>query len=595
MNLEPQAEASRLAALHGLELLDTPASESFDRITRMAAHIFGLPIAAVSLTDRDRQWFKSRVGVDHQSIPRVGAPCAQVAETRNVLLIPDLLADPCYKDSILARQGVRFYAGASLVTRDGHGLGALCVLGTEPREVTPLEIASLTDLAAMVMAQIELQHALGRIDPSSGLPNRNQFADDLQDMAREHLGEERLAVVVDLAPPEQVASGIRVLGPTYTDDMIRKAVPAIRRMAGRSTVYHVAGTQFAVVSRIAQDRAGQTALIEEAIAEGRADPALRPLSSATVGVFPFVLGGTEPADVLRGAFGAALDARQGPGPLGIHSPANDRLHWRKHRLLADFEAALATPGQLHLMFQPKIDLASERPVGAEALLRWQHPEFGDVSPAEFVPLVEHSALVRPMTAWVVEQSLAALGRWRRGGLDLPLSINVSAANLEEEDLANRIGLHLLRNGLPPASVQIEVTESAAMMDDSRKQDQLRALATLGAGIAIDDFGAGYSSLSYLQRLPADTVKIDQSFIRDLVGNAREQALTRSMIGLFHALGCRVVAEGVESRAAADLLRAMGCDQGQGFLWARPMSAERLERWMAGAGSSSSAEDTRVAA
>lgn len=596
MSLDTSDETARLAALHGLGLLNTPSSESFDRITRMAAHIFGLPIAAVSLTDRDRQWFKSRVGVEHCSIPRELAPCAEVAETREALLIPDLLADPRYRDSNLAHQGIRFYAGACLVTRDGHGLGALCVLGTEPREVTDVEIASLSDLAAMVMAQIELQHAFGRIDPSSGLPNRNQFADDLTDMAREHLGEQRLAVVVDLAPPEQVASGLRALGPDYTDEMVKKAVPLIREVAGDNLVYHVAATQFAVVSKLAHDKARVSQLIEDAVAAARADPALRPLSHATVGMFPFNLGGPQPADVLRGAFGAALDARSSRGALGVHSPANDRLHSRKHRLLGDFEAAIATPGQLRLLFQPKIDLRTGRTVGAEALLRWNHPDLGDISPVEFVPLVEHSTLARPMTAWVIEHAFATLGAWHRAGLDIQLSVNISAANLEEEDLARRVELHLLRHALPPASVQIEITESAAMMDDPRKQDQLRALASLGTGIAIDDFGAGYSSLSYLQHLPADTVKIDRSFVSDLVGSAREQALTRSMIALFQNLGYRVVAEGVETEDVAHLLRRMGCDQAQGFLWARPMAPERLEAWLAGtAATGARAEGARAVA
>jgi GAF domain-containing protein len=178
-------EDARLDALYQLKLLDTSASESFDRITRMASQIFGLPIAAVSLTDRDRQWFKSRVGVDHRSVPRDKAPCAKVAETNELLVVEDLLSDPYYADSVLSRAGTRFYAGAPLVTSDGYGLGALCVLGTEPRKASGTELAALTDLAAMVMAQIELQHAFGRIDPVSGLPTRNQFCDDLADMARD--------------------------------------------------------------------------------------------------------------------------------------------------------------------------------------------------------------------------------------------------------------------------------------------------------------------------------------------------------------------------------------------------------------------------
>ncbi|RZA30414.1 MAG: GAF domain-containing protein, partial [Lysobacteraceae bacterium] len=161
-------EASRIEALRQLELLDTAPSEAFDRITRMASRLFELPIAAVSLTDTDRQWFKSKVGVEHDAIPRLKAPCAAVADSGAMLEVPDLLESASFRDSPLADSGIRFYLGAPLVTRSGHCLGAMCVLGTEPRAVTEADRSTLTDLAAMVMAQVELQHALGRVDPVSG-------------------------------------------------------------------------------------------------------------------------------------------------------------------------------------------------------------------------------------------------------------------------------------------------------------------------------------------------------------------------------------------------------------------------------------------
>ena len=220
---DPYSRRRGLDALYQLNLLDTPASESFDRITRMAAQLFAVPISAVSLTDRDRQWFKSRVGVEHMSIPREKAPCSQVAETANTVVIPDLLADACYATSVLAEQGVRFYAGAPLTTRDGFALGALCVLGTEPRTATAPELAALNDLAQMAMAQIELQHAFGRIDPLSGLPNLTQFIDDLDDLGRDDPGRKRFAVVIELARPEQISAGVRVMGSAYIEEMVRRA------------------------------------------------------------------------------------------------------------------------------------------------------------------------------------------------------------------------------------------------------------------------------------------------------------------------------------------------------------------------------------
>jgi EAL domain-containing protein (putative c-di-GMP-specific phosphodiesterase class I)/GGDEF domain-containing protein len=580
VSISVEAEAERLDALQRLDLLDTPPSEAFDRITRMAAHIFDLPIAAVSLTDRDRQWFKSRVGVDHWSIPRERAPCAEVAESADLLLIPDLQADACYSQSLLAEQGIRYYCGASLVTREGHGLGSLCVLGTEPRETTPDEIAALKDLAAMVMAQIELQHAFGRVDPLSGLPNRTQFIEDLEDLGRERRGERRLAVLIDLAPPEQLSRGLRVLGPAFMDAMIRQATPLVRAAVTPDKVYHVAATQYAVLVRHGRGGKRVGAKLEERLGRLRDDPNMRALASIAVGVLPLVLGETQPVDVLRTAYGAALDARASRVGFSIHSATSDSAHRRRFRLLADFEAALGSSEQLRLVLQPRIDFETGRCVAVEALLRWCHPDFGEVSPAEFVPLIEHSLLARAMTNWVLDHSLGLLNSLRRSGIELRMSVNISASNLVEEDLAARVQLYLLKHQLRAQDLELEVTESAAIGEHGCGTEQLSALAAAGISIAIGDFGTGYSSLSYLQTLPADTIKLDRSFIAGFEEDDRRVALVRSMIVLFRDLGYRVVAEGVETEAAKDQLRGMGCHEAQGFGFARPMGAEQLRIWIA---------------
>jgi GAF domain-containing protein len=243
-------EAERLDVLRKLNLLDTPPSEAFDRITRMAAQLFQLPVAAVSLTDTDRQWFKSRVGVDHDRLPRMKAPCAQVTDESAMVVIHDLQADAEYRDSPLAASGARFYAGAPLMTNDGYCLGAMCVVGSEPRQVSEAERASLRDMAAMVMAQIELQHALGRVDPLSGLPNRNQFIDDFGDLTldRPH-GEERVAALINLASPEQLSNAMRAMGASYLDEIVGEAVRMLRASVGRSsTVYHITATEFAFMA-----------------------------------------------------------------------------------------------------------------------------------------------------------------------------------------------------------------------------------------------------------------------------------------------------------------------------------------------------------
>ncbi|MFV0625679.1 putative bifunctional diguanylate cyclase/phosphodiesterase [Sphingomonas sp. ac-8] len=583
------SESARLDALRQLNLLDTPASESFDRITRMAAQIFALPIAAVSLTDEDRQWFKSRVGVAHQSIPRDRAPCAVVAEGRAPVVVEDLLADAYYADSPLAGTGARFYAGAPLVTREGHGLGALCVIGVEPRSATAAELAALHDLAAMVMAQIELQHAFGRVDPVSEMPNRNQFLDDLADLGRDTPGRERLAVMLDLARTDQIDDLVRVLGSGHLDDLVREAARALRGLLKRSIPYHVAPTQFAFVLPADFTLDDSVALLAEQLAHARATDTARFVTTAAVGVAPFVPGETPPLDVLRTLHGAVQDARLQERGVSVHSCRNDDAHQRRFRLLQDFGAALgAADGQLRIVVQPRIDLASGRCIAAEVLLRWQHPELGEISPGEFVPIVEQSTLARGLTDWVLEAALSRLAAWQRAGTAVPLSINVSAHNLEESDFAERVADALRRHDIAPAMIELEVTESVAVKHAGRAIDQLHALEAAEIALAIDDFGTGYSSLAYLQQLPVQVIKIDQSFIRDMETGDRQQALVQSMIVMAHAFSCRVVAEGVETAGVAALLRVMGCDEAQGFHFSRPLEVDAFAGWAGAEGRRSAA-------
>ncbi len=575
-----RTEGARLEALRQLDLLDTGSTEAFDRITRMAAQLFSLPIAAVSLTDEDRQWFKSRVGVDHLSIPRAKAPCAQVAENTECLVIPDLLADPFYKDSHLARNGVRFYAGAPLTTHDGFGLGAMCVLGLEPREVSAAEMAMLRDLAAMTMAQVELRHAFGRIDPLSGLPNRTQFVEDLEDLAKDRpRHERRLAVLVDIASPEQLDNAVRVMGSSYLDDMIKEMADAVRAAIGPAQkAYHVATTQFAFLAPSDTEEDSYTLFLAKLLEQARQDANSRFVTTATAGVAPFTLGLVVPRDVLRIAHSAAQDARRSESKVSVYCSDQDEAHRRRFTLLNEFGGALEKQDELRLVYQPRVDLALRRCMGAEALLRWRHPTLGEISPGEFMPLVEHTSMSKAITAWVLGTALKQLVTWRSAGLDLQLSVNVSATNLAEPGFAEWVIQSLSQHSLPPECLELELTESAIMGEEGPALAILEAVAKAGIRLAIDDFGTGYSSLSYLQRLPASVVKIDQSFMRGLTEDERKRSLVSTMISLSHKLGYRVVAEGVETHQTMEFLCGAHCDEAQGYLFGRPMTAEDFITW-----------------
>ncbi|SEL12893.1 sensor domain-containing phosphodiesterase [Halomonas daqiaonensis] len=579
-------EQARLFALQQLNILDTSPSESFDRITRMASQLFGLPISAVSLTDADRQWFKSRVGVDHCEIPREKAPCADVSTSSQVVIINDMLASSCYRESHLANSGIRFYAGAPLTTREGYTLGAMCVLGTEPREVTEQEKVTLVDLAAMVMSQIELQHAFGRVDSLTGLANRGQFDEGLQDLTLDAPGEQRVALFTEVVEASELSILHRTMGPAFLDELARVSAQCLQEAIGsESKLYHLGSGQFVhLVSADSDERLIEHALrLREdlmALESAREVPVLvRPV----VGIATFRLGEMTVSDILRSAHAASLDARHMGEGAGLFSTELDDSFQRRIMLLSDVSRALESDDEFYLVFQPRVSVKTGVCQGAEALLRWRHPVLGEVSPAEFIPLIENTPMARSLTAWVVHRAIRQAALWHRQGRKLRISINVSATNLEEADFAQRVLAELREANLPTDAIELEVTESALIGKGQAAVSQLDILTEAGILIAIDDFGTGYSSLSYLHELPANIVKIDRGFITHLGEDARTRTLVASMIGMAHDLGYSVVAEGVESEAALAYLGQLGCNEVQGYLFAKPLLPDTFETWLGSKG------------
>ena len=213
---------------------------------------------------------------------------------------------------------------------------------------------------------------------------------------------------------------------------------------------------------------------------------------------------------------------------------------------------------------------------AEALLRWTHPALGNVSPGEFIPLVEQTALARQVTQWVLECACRQIKALRSRGFTTRLSINVCARNLEEDDFSATIANLLARHGVATADIELEFTEGALIRHESRVMTQLNAIRAMGIELSIDDFGTGYSSFSYLHRLPAQVVKLDQSFMKQLTESTKSQTMVQSMIAMAHDIGYRVVAEGVETAEALAFLEGCGCDEIQGYYLSRPLTAEKLD-------------------
>jgi EAL domain-containing protein (putative c-di-GMP-specific phosphodiesterase class I) len=261
-----------------------------------------------------------------------------------------------------------------------------------------------------------------------------------------------------------------------------------------------------------------------------------------------------------------------------HDPySRDRL-----TLMGELRHAL-DKGELVMHYQPKIDLATGGVRGVEALVRWDHPVHGLLGPDQFLPAAEHTGLMRPLTAYVLERAAAQCNAWRGEGYGLVIAVNLSVRNLHDLHLPEEIGSMLKRWSLPAAAFQLEITESAIMGDPVRAMGVAADLRDLGVGLSIDDFGTGFSSLSYLKQFPVHEIKIDKSFVLGMDENDDDNAIVRSTIFLAHSLGLDVVAEGVETSLVRDRLEQFGCDFAQGHLLCRPITGAALTVWLRSCG------------
>jgi EAL domain-containing protein (putative c-di-GMP-specific phosphodiesterase class I) len=302
--------------------------------------------------------------------------------------------------------------------------------------------------------------------------------------------------------------------------------------------------------------------------------------SASIGVTLYPQDHAEADQLMRHADRAMYEAKQsGKNRYQFFDVDQDANFRQRDEQLQRLRLAL-TQAELRLHYQPKVDLQLRRVIGAEALLRWQHPQEGLLGPARFLPPIERDALSVDVGEWVIETALQQLQAWSSMGLDLCVSVNVSACHFQQRDFAVRLAAMLGRHpAVAPGMLEIEIVETSAMEDLAAASQTMQDCQRMGVQFAIDDFGTGYSSLTYLKRLPAQTLKIDQSFVRDMLDDREDLAIVQGVIGLAHAFGRRVIAEGVETLAHGHRLLELGCVLLQGYGIARPMPAEQLPGWI----------------
>jgi diguanylate cyclase (GGDEF)-like protein len=417
-------------------------------------------------------------------------------------------------------------------------------------------------------------------DALTGLPNRTMFRYRAeQAIATARSGGLSVAVMVmDLDGFKEVND---TLGHHHGDLLLRQIGPRLSAMLDRGeTVVRLGGDEFAVLLPLAR---GADAIAE---ARGAAERMSRDLERpfvvdgmtldvrASIGIACFPDHGPDVDTLLQRADVAMYVAKEARSTIEVYAASEDRNSTRRLSLMGELRRSLER-GELVVHYQPKADLLTGDVGGVEALVRWQHPEHGLIPPFEFIPIAEQTGLIEPMTLHIMDAALGQAAEWRDLGYPMSVAVNLSARGLRDRDLPAAVIDLLRRHGLDAGALRLEITESTIMADPARALPVLERLSEMGVALSVDDFGTGYSSLAYLKRLPVDELKIDRSFVSNLVTDRNDAVIVRSTIELARALGLQTVAEGVETTKTWSDLNQLGCDFAQGYLLSRPLPAEEL--------------------
>jgi diguanylate cyclase (GGDEF)-like protein/PAS domain S-box-containing protein len=416
-------------------------------------------------------------------------------------------------------------------------------------------------------------------DSLTDLPNRNLLQERLEESiaaAREHAWPVAF-LLLDLDRFKEIND---TLGHHIGDLLLRKIARRLESSVRESdTIARLGGDEFAVLMPATGLESAQQAArkLVNALEEPFQVEGLSLQVETSVGITLFPEHGNAPAALIRRADVAMYAAKKERSGVMVYDPEQDFTSIRLLALTGDLRRAIHDNG-LSMHFQPKISARNGRPIGVEALSRWRHPSHGDIPPDEFIGLAEHSGLIQPLTQWVLETALRQCAVWKREGINLSMSVNLSARNLLDEQLPATLLSMLKSSKMPVDKLTLEITESVIMDDPQRALEVLTELHNLGVKISIDDFGTGYSSLGYLKKLPATEIKIDKSFVLEMDRNPDDRMIVHSTIELAHNLDLSVVAEGVSSRQTWEELKRLGCDTGQGYYFSRPLPADRLAQW-----------------
>ncbi len=413
------------------------------------------------------------------------------------------------------------------------------------------------------------------------LPNRNKLYTELEKQLLNRKPDQKMALMLlDLDRFKEIND---TLGHQAGDKLLKKIGPRLEMELAEfpSLVARLGGDEFAILlPRIRNNQ--QAVVIGHRVLDAIRDPfeieGLHTEISVSVGITICPDQADDVSTLMRYSDVAMYHAKSERKGVSVYQTEYDPHTPKRLALMSDLGRAIRED-QLELFFQPKINIDNREVYGFEALLRWHHPEMGFIPPNEFIPLVEMTELIHPMTLWVLENTIAQAKRWQLQGYQLSVAANLSAQNLLGDFLVERLADLLKKYELPAGLLELEITESTIMVDPERALKVLNGIDQLGVTLAIDDFGTGYSSLAYLKKLPVRTLKIDGSFVTAMLDDEQDEIIVHSTIDLAHNLGLKVVAEGVEDNDVLQRLKQHECDQAQGYFIERPQPADKVDAWL----------------
>jgi diguanylate cyclase (GGDEF)-like protein/PAS domain S-box-containing protein len=503
-----------------------------------------------------------------------GRPIAALLDAPLADFVPGLLSDPDVGLASLAgtllERTVRTTAGRKLPVEI-----ALSKVATEDGLYT----AILRDMSERQAQQRALEHQAMH-DPLTSLTNRTALMKHLGSLLAKAVPSDRVALLMlDLSRFKEVND---TLGHDVGDEVLREVARRFSaQLKGGALISRIGGDEFTVVLAEVHDREVVDELSLRLIDSLRLPIDTRGIAievGVSIGIAMSPDHSRDAKELLRHADVAMYVSKRHGTPFEYYDRDDDQHTVRRLSMLSELRSAIDNSG-INLHYQPQVNLRTGRATSVEALVRWQHATHGNVGPAEFVTLAEATDLIRPLTEWTIKRALADIAVWSKRGVDLRVAINISARVLQDLDFPDRLKALLAESSIKPQQIELEITESAMMLDPDRARLIVKELHALGSPISIDDYGTGFSSLGYLRDLRVQSLKLDKSFVVDLETREQNRVIVESTVQMAHALGLEVVAEGVESEWTRNYLQSIGYDFGQGYLFARPMSAEDCCNWV----------------